>query len=146
LQPPPHRSTIAARSAAGAHQCDKARSRDLGGTASALLITESGETLDKRSVQSLCSILKVFFRYLYRAGLDGPRSGEGYRITSPIPALDLAALDCLVTYGLHAREVGALTLDDIDWKHDRIDIRGARRGTQLRILWHQSSAKRFSTI
>ena len=33
------------------------------------LITESGKTLDKRSVQSLCSILKVFFRYLYRVGL-----------------------------------------------------------------------------
>jgi len=32
-------------------------------------ITESGEVIDKRSVQSLCSILKVFFRYLYRVGL-----------------------------------------------------------------------------
>jgi site-specific recombinase XerC len=32
-------------------------------------ITASGEALDKRSVQSLCSILKVFFRYLYRVGV-----------------------------------------------------------------------------
>lgn len=34
----------------------------------------------------------------------------------------------LVTYGLRAREVGALTLDDIDWKHDRLDIRGRKAG------------------
>ena len=34
-----------------------------------IFITESGEVIDKRSVQSLCSIRKVFFRYLYRLGL-----------------------------------------------------------------------------
>jgi integrase/recombinase XerD len=27
-----------------------------------------------------------------------------------------------------AREIAALTLDDIDWKHDRIDIRGRKAG------------------
>jgi integrase len=32
----------------------------------------------------------------------------------------------LVTYGLRAREVAALTLDDIDWKRDRLHIRGRK--------------------
>jgi integrase/recombinase XerD len=39
---------------------------DLSPAAVTAFITESGTTIDKRSVQSLCSILKVFFRYLYR--------------------------------------------------------------------------------
>lgn len=33
-----------------------------------------------------------------------------------------------MTYGLRAREVGALTLADIDWKRDRLDIRGRKAG------------------
>lgn len=43
---------------------------DLPPTVVSALITESGKTIDKRSAQSLCSILKVFFRYLYRACLS----------------------------------------------------------------------------
>jgi site-specific recombinase XerD len=35
---------------------------------------------------------------------------------------DYAILLLLVTYGLRAREVAALTLDDIDWKNDRLKI------------------------
>lgn len=119
------------------------------------LITESGETLDKRSVQSLCSILKVFLRYLYQVGLmtrdrskaiESPRQ---YRLASlprsitwgeveqmllkvdrrsAVGKRDYAILLLLVTYGLRAREVGALTLDDIDWSRDRIDIRGRKAG------------------
>ncbi|MCC6587420.1 MAG: tyrosine-type recombinase/integrase [Bryobacterales bacterium] len=119
------------------------------------LITESGETLDKRSVQSLCSILKVFFRYLYRMGLmtrdlakaiesprryqlsDLPRSITWNQVEqmlqkvdrrSAVGKRDYAILLLLVTYGLRAREVGALTLDDIDWKHDRLNIHGRKAG------------------
>ena len=44
---------------------------DLAPAVISAFVTESGETIDKRSVQSLCSILKVFFRYLYRVGLIG---------------------------------------------------------------------------
>ena len=29
----------------------------------------------------------------------------------------------MVTYGLRAREVAALTLDDLDWKRDRLHVR-----------------------
>ncbi len=35
---------------------------------------------------------------------------------------DYAILLMLVTYGLRACEVAKLTLDDIDWKHERLQI------------------------
>jgi site-specific recombinase XerD len=119
------------------------------------LITESGETLDKRSVQSLCSILKVFFRYLYRVRLmtrdlsKAIESPRRYRLSnlprsitwsevehmllkvdrrSTVGKRDYAILLLLVTYGLRSREIGALTLDDIDWKRDRLEIRGRKAG------------------
>lgn len=119
------------------------------------LIIESGATIDKRSVQSLCSILKVFFRYFYRLGLmtrdlgkaiESPRryqlSNLPRSITwkeveqmllkvdrrSAVGKRDYAVLLLLVTYGLRAREVGALTLDDIDWKRDRLEVRGRKAG------------------
>jgi site-specific recombinase XerD len=119
------------------------------------LITESGQTLDKRSVHSLCSILKVFFRYLYRVGLmtrdlsKAIESPRRYRLSnlprsitwseveqmllkidrrSAIGKRDYAILLLLVTYGLRSHEIGALTLDDIDWKRDRLDIRGRKAG------------------
>jgi integrase len=41
---------------------------------------------------------------------------------------DYAILLLLVTYGLRSREIGALTLDDIDWKHDRLDVRARKAG------------------
>lgn len=118
-------------------------------------ITESGATLDKRSVQSICSILKVFFRYLHRVGLmtrDLSKAIESLRryrfatlprsITwseveqmlqkvdrrSAVGRRDHAILLLLVTYGLRAREVEALTLDDIDWQHNRIHVRGRKAG------------------
>jgi integrase/recombinase XerD len=43
-------------------------SSDLPLTTVSAFITERGTGIDKRSVQSLCSILKVFFRYLARVG------------------------------------------------------------------------------
>ncbi len=119
------------------------------------LIIESGKTLDKRSVQSLCSILKVFFRYLYRLDLmtrdlsKAIESPRRYRLAnlprsiswseaeqmlqsvdrrSAVGKRDYVILLLLVTYGLRAREVGALTLDDIDWERGRLDVRGRKAG------------------
>ena len=119
------------------------------------LITESGQNLNRRSVQSLCSILKVFFRYLYRVGLTARDLGKviesprHYRLSNlprsitwkeleqmltkvdrrtGVGKRDYAILLLLATYGLRAREVEALTLDDIDWKHDRIDVRRRKAG------------------
>ena len=118
-------------------------------------ITETGRTLDKRSVQSLCSILKVFLRYLYYAGLHARdlsqqiESPRRYRLANlprsiswgevrqmletvdrrtPAGKRDFAILLLLVTYGLRAREVAALTLDDVDWKHERIHIPKRKSG------------------
>jgi integrase/recombinase XerD len=128
---------------------------DLPPTVISALITESGKTLDKRSVQSLCSILKVFFRYLYSVGLmtrdlaKAIESPRRYRLSnlprsiswnqveqmlqkvdrrSVVGKRDYAILLLLVTYGLRAREIGALTLDDIDWKRDRLDVRARKAG------------------
>jgi integrase/recombinase XerD len=116
-------------------------------------ITESGESIDKRSVQSLCSILKVFFRYLYRVSLM-PRdlskaieSPRRYRFANlprsiswtdvermlqsvdrrnAVGRRDYAVLLLLTTYGLRGREVAALTLDDVDWKHNRLHVGGRK--------------------
>lgn len=116
-------------------------------------VTESGESIDTRSVQSLCSILKVFFRYLYRASLM-PRdlskaieSPRRYRFANlprsiswaevdrmlqrvdrrnAVGRRDYAVLLLLTTYGLRGREVAALTLDDIDWKHNRLHVGGRK--------------------
>jgi integrase/recombinase XerD len=41
---------------------------------------------------------------------------------------DHAILLLLVTYGLRGREVAALTLDDIDWKNDRLKIPERKAG------------------
>jgi site-specific recombinase XerD len=118
-------------------------------------ITECGKAVDKRSVQSLCSILKTSFRYLYRAGII-PRdlskaieSPRRYRLSnvprsiswaevermlqtvdrrSAAGSRDYTILLLLVTYGLRAREVAALTLDDVDWKRDRLHVRGRKAG------------------
>jgi len=118
-------------------------------------ISEVGRALDKRSVQSLCSILKVFLRYLFCAGLhvrdlslqmESPRR---YRLANlprsiswdevrqmlktvdrrtPTGRRDYAILLLLVTYGLRAREVAALTLEDVDWKRERIHIPKRKSG------------------
>jgi integrase/recombinase XerD len=128
---------------------------DLSPAVVSAFITESGKTIDKRSVQSLCSILKTFFRYLYRVGLitrdlskviESPRRYRLADLPRSIPWSDVermlkkvdrrnavgkrdyAILVLLVTYGLRAREVAALTLDDVDWKRDRLHIRGRKAG------------------
>lgn len=128
---------------------------DLSPTVVSAFITKSGDTLDTRSVQSLCSILKVFFRYLFSVGLmtrdlskviesprryrfaNVPRSIAWGEVESMLQRVDrrswvgqrdYAMLLLLVTYGLRAREVAALTLDDIDWKRDRLYVRGRKAG------------------
>ena len=41
---------------------------------------------------------------------------------------DYAILLLLVTYGLRAREISALTLDDIDWKRERLAVPERKAG------------------
>lgn len=118
-------------------------------------ITKAGKSLDKRSVQSLCSILKTFLRYLYQTGIltrdlshavesprryrlaELPRSISQEQVQRMLQAVDqrgptgkrdYAILLLLVTYGLRAREVAALKLEDIEWTHDRLHVRGRKAG------------------
>ena len=137
------------------HEVDRRLLPDLSPAVVSAFITATGKIIGKRSVQGLCSILKVFFRYLYRVGLmtrdlskaiesprrhrfaNLPRSiawSEVERMLKEVDRRnaagkrDYAILLLLVTYGLRAREVGALTLDDIDWKRDRLHIRDRKAG------------------
>lgn len=137
------------------HGVGRTLSSDLSLTTVSAFITECGVGINKRSVQSLCSILKVFFRYLFRVGfmardlakaIESPRRYSFSNLPrsiswsevrkmletvdrrSMVGKRDYAILLLLVNYGLRAREVAALSLDDIDWKRDRIYVRGRKAG------------------
>jgi site-specific recombinase XerD len=132
--------------------------RSLGDLSPAVLsgyVAERGQGLRKRSVQRLCSVLKIFLQYVHREGLvrrdlspcieppqqyrhaDIPRSitwAEVSRLLesidrrSPVGKRDYAVLLLLVTYGLRAREVAALRLDDIDWRRERLHVPERKAG------------------
>ena len=46
----------------------------------------------------------------------------------PIGKRDFAILLLLITYGLRAREVAALTLDDVDWRAEKLTVRTRKAG------------------
>ena len=122
---------------------------------SAFVAERSGAGLAKTTVRSGCGVLRVFLRYAHRQGLLAadlskvvewptayqlsgiPRSiswAEVGRVLgcvdrrTPCGKRDYAILLLLVTYGLRAREVAALTLDDIDWRRDRLAIPRRKAG------------------
>jgi integrase len=97
--------------------------------------------------RDLCGIVRVFLRYCHRGGViaqdlsdavempqvyrlaDVPRSITWDEVRRMLEAVDrrtvrgrrdYAILLLLVTYGLRAHEVAKLTLDDIDWKRERL--------------------------
>ncbi len=107
------------------------------------------------TVRTGCGVLRVFLRYAHRQGLlaaDLSKAVEwpvAYQLSgiprsisraevglvlgavdrrTPCGKRDYAILLLLVTYGLRAREVAALTLDDIDWRRDRLAIPGRKAG------------------
>jgi len=116
---------------------------------SAFVADRRASGLAKTSIRSLCGVLRVFLRYAHREDVISADLSEtvewpqAYRL-STIPRSiswsdvqkvldtidrrssagkrDYAILLLLVTYGLRAREVAALTLDDIDWKRERLRI------------------------
>ena len=117
--------------------------------------TDRSRHLSGSSVRSRCVVLRVFLRYLHREGLVArdlshtvdsprvyrlatvPRSIEWNEVRRMLEVVDrrtvvgrrdYAMLLLLVTYGLRAREVAALTLDDIDWSHDRLRIPERKAG------------------
>ena len=115
----------------------------------AAFVADSSPRLGKTGVRDLCGVLRVFLRYLNREQLL-PKDISGavdaphvYRLSKiprsvtweevrrmlavverrmPGGKRDYAILLLLVTYGLRAREVAALTLDHIDWKRERLHV------------------------
>lgn len=118
-------------------------------------ITETGQGIGKTSLRDRCGVLRVFLRYLHREGhlphdwsptveapqvyrLSGiPRSVtweevrrmlDGVDRRTVVGRRDYAILLLLVTYGLRAREVAALTIEDLDWRNERLRVPERKAG------------------
>lgn len=108
-----------------------------------------------RSLGTTCAALRAFFRYLFREGvvrrdlgatIDGPRRYTLSEVPRSISAEDVermlgmvdrrsitgrrdyAMLLLLAVYGLRAREVATLSLDDLDWKACALHVRARKAG------------------
>lgn len=122
---------------------------------SAFVIERAGAGLAKSTVREGAGVLRVFLRYAHRekllardlsASVGWP---QVYRLSSIPRSIswddvnrvlagvdrrtaaglrDYAILLLLVTYGLRGREIAALTLDDIDWKRERLAVPGRKAG------------------
>lgn len=122
---------------------------------SAYVVERAGAGLAKSTVRDSAGVLRVFLRYAHREGvLASDLSGavgwpQVYRLSSLPRSIswedvnrvlasvdrrtvagrrDYAILLLLVTYGLRGREVAALTLDDIDWKRERLAVPERKAG------------------
>lgn len=122
---------------------------------SAYIVERAEAGLAKSSVRDSAGVLRVFLRYTHREGvLETDLSGcvgwpQVYRLSSIPRSIswddvnrvlatvdrrseagrrDYAILLLLVTYGLRAREVAALSLDDIDWRNDRLRVPERKAG------------------
>jgi site-specific recombinase XerD len=118
-------------------------------------VAEYSRRVQWAGLRNACGTLRVLLRYLHRERvlpkdfspvieqpqtfrLSGiPRSVtwdevrrilEGVDRRSASGKRDYAILLLLVTYGLRAREVAALTLDDIDWRNERLRIPERKAG------------------
>jgi len=115
----------------------------------------SGKPLSRSLMSGLCSTLRVFLRYLFRERLvprdlspavespqryrlsDIPRSISWDEVRRVLEVIDrrtslgkrdYAILLLMVTYGLRAREIAALTLDHIDWRRERLRVPERKAG------------------
>jgi integrase/recombinase XerD len=129
--------------------------QELSPTILSAFVTSRREGWGMSMLGSLCAVLRVFLRYLFRERLipqDLSQSVEGprqYRLSniprsiswaevermlaavdrrSAVGKRDYAILLLLVTYGLRGREVAALTLDDIDWERERLRVPERKAG------------------
>ena len=115
----------------------------------------SAAGLAKTSLRNSCGVLRVFLRYAHREGVlgrdlsaavqwpqfyrlaDVPRSITWADVERVLDGVDrrtrggkrdYAVLLLLVSYGLRGREIAALTLDDIDWKRERLAVPERKAG------------------
>lgn len=122
---------------------------------SAFVVERAAAGLAKNTVRDGAGVLRVFLRYAHREGViardlsaavgwpqayrlsDIPRSISWEEVNRVLAGVDrrteagrrdYAILLLLVTYGLRGREVAALTLDDIDWKRDRLAVPERKAG------------------
>ncbi len=118
-------------------------------------LTERGPRLRPGGLHNCCSVMRVFLQYLHRAGhvarnltsiVEAPPAYRLARLPRSITwdqvqhmldvidrrtALgrrDYAMLVLLVTYGLRAREVAALRLDDLEWREGRLRVPERKAG------------------
>ena len=121
----------------------------------AFVVERAASGLGKATIRDGCGVLRVFLRYAHREGattadLSGVMDRPQFYRLSSIPRSitweevgrvlagvdrrtragkrDWAILLLLVTYGLRGREVAALTLDDIDWKRERLAVPERKAG------------------
>lgn len=122
---------------------------------SAFIVERSAAGLAKSTVRDTAGVLRVFLRYAHRESAlatdlsDAVEWPQLYRLSSIPRSIsweevnrtlagvdrrteagrrDYAILLLLVTYGLRGREVAALTLDDIDWKRERLAVPERKAG------------------
>lgn len=122
---------------------------------SAFIIERAATGLAKSTVGGSAGVLRVFLRYAHREGIlardlsgtvgwpqvyrlsniprsiswdDVNRVLAGVERRTEAGRRDYAILLLLVTYGLRGREVAALTLDDIDWKRERLAVPERKAG------------------
>lgn len=107
------------------------------------------------SLCQACGVLRVFLRYLAREGVlpkdlsPTVEAPQAYRLAkiprsitwdevrrlleavdrrTPVGKRDYAILLLLVTYGLRAHEITAMTLDSIDWRSERLRVPERKAG------------------
>jgi integrase/recombinase XerD len=122
---------------------------------SAFIVERASTGLARSTVRDGAGIVRVFLRYAHREGALSrdlsevvgwpqvyrlatiPRSiswGDVNRVLAGVDRRtacgrrDYAILLLLITYGLRGREIAALTLDDIDWKRERLAIPERKAG------------------
>lgn len=121
----------------------------------ASFVVDTAPKLARTGRRDLCGMIRVFLRFCHRQRViandlsgavempqvfrlaDVPRSITWDEVRRMLEAVDqrtargrrdYAILLLLVTYGLRAHEVSKLTLDDIDWKRERLQIPERKAG------------------
>ena len=121
----------------------------------ASFVVDTAPKLARTGKRDLCGVIRVFLRFCHRQQViakdlsgavempqayrlaDVPRSITWDEVRRMLEAVDrrtalgrrdYAILLLLVTYGLRAHEVAKLTLDDIDWKRERLQIPERKAG------------------